>query len=140
MTRADRPPGRDAGSGPRPVPGSRLHVSTPPSRQGAEVLASSVLPYDQIPEERRTIGDATGRLDGHNGVLGVALAQWMARDDSRPQADARRAGSTAMDTIDAMLAELHTLRARLLGEIRVSDRLAADRADALLARLRGEPL
>ena len=40
-------------------------------------------PYDQIPPERRTIADYTGRLgdQGHNGVLCVALAQWMARDD-----------------------------------------------------------
>ena len=42
------------------------------------------LPYGQIPAERRTIGDFTGRLDGHNGVLGVALAQWAARDDTGP--------------------------------------------------------
>ena len=43
------------------------------------------LPYDQIPPERRTIGDVTGRLGEHNGVLDVALAQWMARDDSKAQ-------------------------------------------------------
>jgi hypothetical protein len=71
-------------------------------------------------------------------VLGVALAQWMARDDSRPQAEVRRAANTAMDAIDAMLAELHQLRGRLLAEIRISDQAAAARADALLARLREE--
>jgi hypothetical protein len=62
----------------------------------------------------------------------VALAQWMARDDSRADPDARRAASTAMDTIDAMLAELHELRARLVSEIRASDDASAARADALL--------
>ena len=43
------------------------------------------LPYDQIPPERRTIGGATGRLGEHTRVLDVALAQWMARDDSKAQ-------------------------------------------------------
>ena len=62
----------------------------------------------------------------------------MARDDTRAQAEVRRAANTAMGSIDAMLAELHQLRSRLVGEIRVSDDLAADRADALLARLRDD--
>jgi hypothetical protein len=96
------------------------------------------LPYAQVPAERRTIGDATSRLDGHNGVLGVALAIWMARDDSRAQPEVRQAANTAMDSIDAMLAELHQLRARLLSEVHASDRAAAARADALLARLYGQ--
>lgn len=45
-----------------------------------------MLPKDQIPEDRRTILDFTGRLgdEGHNGVLAVALAQWAARDDASP--------------------------------------------------------
>jgi hypothetical protein len=96
------------------------------------------LPYAQVPPERRTIGDAASRLDGHNGVLGVALAIWMARDDSRAQPEVRQAANTAMDTIDAMLAELNALRSRLVGEVRASDDLAAARADALLARMRGD--
>ncbi len=90
------------------------------------------LTYGQIPEERRTIGDFTGRLGEHNGVLGVALAQWMARDDSRAEPDVRRAANTAMDEIDAMLAALHALRARLVSEIRSSDDATAARVDALL--------
>ena len=102
------------------------------------VPPGSTLTYDQIDPARLVIGDATGRLDGHLGVLGVALAQWMARDDTRPQPEVRRAGSTAMDAIDAALAELHALRARLVSEIRASDDLAAERADELLARLRGQ--
>ena len=100
-----------------------------------------MLTYDQIPAERRTIGDACGRLgdDGYNGVLAVSLAQWMARSDDKPDADARRAGSTAMDMIDAMLAELHQLRARLVSEIRVSDDQTAARVDAMLARCKEGP-
>jgi hypothetical protein len=61
-----------------------------------------VLPYDQIPR----LGD-----DGHNGVLGVALAQWAARDDTRADPEARQAANTAVDAIDAVLGELHALRA-----------------------------
>jgi hypothetical protein len=90
------------------------------------------VPDDQIPPGRRTIGDATSRLDGHLGVLGVALAQWAARDDSKAESAVRRAANTAIDAIDAMLGELHALRARLVSEIRASDDAAAARVDALL--------
>ena len=138
----DRPPGRD-GDGIQAVsliPGCRRRqtTSTPPSAEVTSTVAHGgrTLPYDQIDPARLVIGDATGRIDGHLGVLGVALAQWMARDDTRPQPEVRRAANTAMDAIDAMLAELHQLRSQLLGQIKVSDKLAADRADALLARLR----
>ena len=98
-----------------------------------------MLTYDQIEPGRRTIGDACGRLgdDGHNGVLGVALAQWMARDDSRAEPEVRRAANTAMDAIDAMLAELYALRSRLMTEIRASDDATGRRVDAMLARCRG---
>ncbi len=100
-----------------------------------------MLTYDQIPPGRRTIGDACGRLgdDGYNGVLGVALAQWMARDDSGAEPEVRRAANTAMDMIDAMLAELHLLRSRLVSEIRVSDDATAARVDELLARCKEGP-
>jgi len=91
-----------------------------------------VIPYDQIPAERRTIGDFTGRIGDHNGVLGVALAQWMARDDTKAEPNVRRAANTAMDAIDAMLGELHQLRAQLSAEIRASDDAAAVRVDELL--------
>jgi hypothetical protein len=37
-----------------------------------------------------------------------------------------------MDAIDAMLAELHQLRARLISEIRASDDVTAARVDELL--------
>jgi hypothetical protein len=96
--------------------------------------AAVSLRYEQIDPARLVIGDA----NGHLGVLGVALAQWMARDDTRPQPAVRHAASTAMDAIDAMLAGLHQLRAQLVAEIRASDDLAAERADQLLARLREE--
>lgn len=107
-----------------------------PDLTGRGLADTATLPYDQIAPERLTIGDATGRLDGHNGVLGVALAQWAARDDSKAQPEIRRAANSAMDAIDAMLAELHALRARLVGEIRASDDAAAARADELLGRAR----
>lgn len=97
-----------------------------------------MLPKDQIPEDRRAILDFTGRLgdEGHNGVLAVALAQWAARDDSKPDPEARQAANTVMDAVDAMLRELHELRARLVSEIRASDDAAAARADQLLAQCR----
>jgi len=100
-----------------------------------------VLPYDQIQPERRTIGDYTSRLgdEGHNGVLAVALAQWMARDDSKADVGARKAANTAMDEIDAMLRELHQLRARLVGEIGAADDASMARAEELLRRCREEP-
>jgi hypothetical protein len=98
----------------------------------------TMLRYDQIPPERLPILDYTSRLgdDGHVGVLGVALAQWAARDDTRADPHARRAANTAMDAIDAALAELYELRARLVTEIRASDDAADARADELLARHR----
>jgi hypothetical protein len=40
-------------------------------------------------------------------VLGVALATWATRDGSKAQPGVRQAANTAMDAIDAMLAELH---------------------------------
>jgi hypothetical protein len=100
-----------------------------------------MLPYDQIPPERRTICDYTGRLgdEGHNGVLGVALAQWVARDDSKADVGARQAANTAMDEIDAMLRELYQLRSRLVTEIRAADDATAARVDELLRRCREEP-
>ena len=95
-----------------------------------------MLPRDQIPPERRTVGDMTSRLDDHNGILGIALAKWMARDDSKADPEARRAANDAMDAIDAMLRELHAMRARLVGEIRASDDATAARVDAMLAAAR----
>ena len=122
---------------------SRTNVQAPPGTTDTASVADRpgrcpdlTLPWDQVPPERRTIGDSTSRLEDHNGVLGVALAQWAARDDTRAEPAIRQAANTAMDAVDSMLAGLHQLRARLVSEIRASDDLAAARADALLARLR----
>ena len=69
--------------------------------------------------------------------LGAWLAIWSARTE--PDAHARRCASSAVDAIDATLAGLHGIRARLIGEIRASDDETAVRADALLARMREGP-
>jgi hypothetical protein len=77
---------------------------------------------------------AAAILDDRAAVLAAALGRWAARDDSRADPDARRAANTAMEAIDTMLAGLHALRARLVGEIRASDDAAAARVDAMLGR------
>jgi hypothetical protein len=74
--------------------------------------------------------DVYAHLEDSVGVLSVSLGQWQ---DGRPRAYARHAANTAMSAIDDMLRELHQMRARLVGEIRVSDDDAAARADAMLA-------
>ena len=79
-----------------------------------------------------------GRLGDLAGVLAAALATWATRDDSKAQPEVREAANTAIDAIDAMLAELHKARQQLVGEIRESDDAATARAEALLARLRDE--
>jgi hypothetical protein len=83
--------------------------------------------------------DAYAKLWDPLGVLSVALGQWERRDDSKPQPEVRRAANTAMDAIDGMLADLHAMRSRLVGEIRQADDATAARVDALLAdRAKGE--
>jgi len=77
--------------------------------------------------------DVHARLEDPMGVLAIALGQW---EDGRPRPFARRAANTAMDTIDAMLATLHQMRARLVSEIRASDDANAARTDRLLGDLR----
>jgi hypothetical protein len=69
-------------------------------------------------------------------LTGVSLAQWADRDAAASKAAARRAANTAMDAIDAMLAELHRIRQQLVSEIRAHDDAAAARADELLASRR----
>jgi hypothetical protein len=64
--------------------------------------------------------------------LDAALAIWMARDDSKPDAYARRCANDAIDAIDASLRELHGIRARLVTSIRQADDATAARVDALL--------
>ena len=93
-----------------------------------------MLPYDQIPKERLAVGDLATPLDEELGVLNVNLAMWMARDDSKADASVVRAGNQVLDSIDAMLRQLHHLRARMVAERR--EDIAAVRADELLARAR----
>ena len=76
----------------------------------------------------------TGTLRVNLEALSVALSQWERRDDTRPQPEIRRAANMAMDEIDAMLRELHTLRGQLVSQIRDSDDASRARADALLRR------
>ena len=64
--------------------------------------------------------------------LAVLLACWARRNE--PDATARRCAGDAVGAIDATIAELHMMRARLIGEMRLSDDQADIRADALLRR------
>jgi hypothetical protein len=77
--------------------------------------------------------DVYARLEDPFGVLGVALAQW---EDPKPQPEVRRAANVAMGEIDRMLRELHAMRQRLVGEIRISDDASMARSGALLAEHR----
>jgi hypothetical protein len=72
-------------------------------------------------------------LDAQLAALGLALAQWRVRDDSKAQPDIRQAANTAMAAADDMLSTLHRLRQQLVTEIRQSDDATAARLDALLA-------
>ena len=95
-----------------------------------------MLPWDQVPQDRRMVGDLATPLDDELGLLNVNLAIWMARDDSKADASVTRAGNQVLDSIDAMLGQLHQLRARMVGERREDQDAAAARADALLERCR----
>jgi hypothetical protein len=75
------------------------------------------------------MGDPTASLRDRTSVLGAALEQWADRDTAQDKTAARRAGSTAVDTIDALLRELYLLRGRLVREIRQ----AADTAPRRIA-------
>jgi hypothetical protein len=75
-------------------------------------------------------------LRSHVEDLAAALAIWTTRDDTGPDAPARRAANDAMDAIDAMTRELYGIRSRLTGEIRVSDDAAMARSDELLRACR----
>jgi hypothetical protein len=86
--------------------------------------------------EARSLVDVPGRLEDQLGVLGAALATWATRDDSKAQPEVTRASHTAVEAIDAMLAELHRARAQLVTENRQAQDAAAARVDTLLARRR----
>jgi hypothetical protein len=91
-----------------------------------------MLPFDEIPQDRKTLLDYSGRIGERNTSLAHCLAQWAGRDDSRPEPETRRAARTAMADIDAIVAECQSLRTRLTAETRQSDDAAAARVDALL--------
>jgi hypothetical protein len=82
------------------------------------------------------LADAARRLDNMTGVLGVALAQWAVRDDTKPQPEVRQAANVAVATIDDMLTALHRVRQQLVTEVRQSDDASLARADAMLAEAR----
>ena len=94
-----------------------------------------MLPYDKIPAERKAIGNLADPLDDELGLLNVNLAVWIARDGSKADASVTRAGNQVLDSIDAMLRQLHQLRGRMVAEYREDQDTAAARADALLAEL-----
>jgi hypothetical protein len=77
--------------------------------------------------EGGVMSDLTASLRDRTSVLGVALAQWADRGTARDKAAARRAGSTAVDAIDALLRDLFVLRGRLVREIRQADDVARPR-------------
>jgi hypothetical protein len=78
--------------------------------------------------------DVYARLQGPVDDLAIALGgQWETRDDSKAQPEVRLAANTAMDTIDAMVAELYAMRSRLVTEIRASDDATGRRVDAMLS-------
>jgi hypothetical protein len=78
--------------------------------------------------------DVHAKLEDPAGALSAALGQWEDRDDGKAQPAVRRAANEAMDTIDAMVAELYAMRSRLVTEIRASDDIHGARIDVMLSR------
>jgi hypothetical protein len=86
----------------------------------------------------RGYDDAVSAIRNHAEDLGAFLAIWQARDDTKPDAHARRAASGAVDAIDAAIRKLHKIRQKLVSEIRASADATAARVDALLAERAGD--
>ncbi len=80
---------------------------------------------------------ALSAIRNHVDGLGIWLAIWETRDDSKAQPEIRRHANDAVDAIDGMLAELTSVRSRLVTEIRASDDATAARVDAMLRDQRG---
>ena len=95
-----------------------------------------MLPYDQVPAERKAVGYLADPLDDELGSLNVNLAVWIARDDSKADPYVVRAGNQVLDSIDAMLRQLHQLRARMVAERREDQDIAMARSAELLGRAR----
>ena len=80
--------------------------------------------------------DVPGDFDAHLGRLARELTTWVTRDDSKAQPEVTRAGHTAVEAIDAMLAGLYRARQQLVGEIRQHQDAGIARVDAMLAKHR----
>jgi len=80
----------------------------------------------------------THSLQSHVDRLTDALCVWDGRDDTKPQSGVRAAANVAVDSIDALLRELHAMRQDLITDIRRSDDAHDARVDALLNRLRNK--
>lgn len=67
-------------------------------------------------------------------------AIWDGRDPDHTHSTAgeREAAEQAVSVIDGMFREMHQLRTRLIGEMRMDDELTYAHADQLIARLRNE--
>jgi hypothetical protein len=91
--------------------------------------------HDSAPSPLRNLAT---RLDAMTGVLGVALAHWAVRDETKAQPEIRQVANTAVATIDDMLAALHRARQQLVTEVRAADDANAARVDAMLAETRGD--
>lgn len=78
--------------------------------------------------------DPIASIREHVEDLSVAVAHWASRDDTKDRAAARRAASTAVDAIDALLRELHQVRSRTITEARRWDDARNAELDAYLAR------
>jgi hypothetical protein len=87
-----------------------------------------------VNEVSDTPDDPRQVLRGHLDELGAALSIWATRDDSKAQPAVTRAGHQVVDSIDAMLSELHRLRSQLVSEVRQHSDAAAARVDELLER------
>ena len=66
------------------------------------------------------MSDPVASLHERTGVVTAALEQWTGQSAAPDQAAARRAGSAAVDAIDALLRDLFLLRGQLVQEIRHS--------------------
>jgi hypothetical protein len=73
------------------------------------------------------MSDPTASLQDRADALCAALIQWADGDTAPDKAAASRAGSAAIDAIDALLRDLYTLRGRLVRQVRQIDTAARHR-------------
>ena len=77
--------------------------------------------------------NASASVADNAGLLGVLLAHWANRDESKDDDAALRAGRSAVGVIDDMLRTLYEARSVLIIEIRQGENGTAARVDALLS-------